>query len=100
MHDHPSHWKYTITKYKIQVAVPTNTRVVLYAHPVKLFAHTHTQTLLLELLSFTDVDNNTALHLSYFPRDDIHPLTLHIRGHVPESLSSVILVHPANFPEC
>jgi hypothetical protein len=66
MHDHPSHWKYTITKYKIQVTVPTNTRVVLYAHPVKLFAHTHTQTLLLKLLSFTDVDNNTVLHL-YFP---------------------------------
>jgi len=42
--------------------------MVLYAPHVKLFAHTHTQTLLLELLSFTDADNNTALHLSYFPR--------------------------------
>jgi hypothetical protein len=68
MYDHLSHWKYTITKYKIQAAVPTNTRVVLYAPHVKLFAHTHTQTLLLELLSLTDVDNNTAFHLSYFPR--------------------------------
>lgn len=67
MCDHLSLWKYTITKYKIQMAVPTNTRVVLYASHVKLFAYTHTQTLLLELL-FTDVDNNTALHLSYFPR--------------------------------
>lgn len=68
MRDHLSHWKYTITKYKIQVVVPTNTRVVMYAPHVKLFSHTHTQALLLELLSLTDVDNNTALHLSYFPQ--------------------------------
>jgi len=67
MCDHLSLWKHTITKYKTQVAVPTNTRVVLYAPHIKLFAHTHIQTLLLELLSLTDVDNNTALHLSYFP---------------------------------
>lgn len=63
MCDHLSHWKYTITKYKIQMAVPTNTRVVLYASHVKLFAHTHIQALLLKLL-FADVDNNTALFLS------------------------------------
>ena len=34
-----------------------------------------------------------------FSLDDIHPLTLHIHGHVPKFLSSVILVHPANIPE-
>lgn len=61
MCDHLSHWKYTITKYKIQMAAPTN------ASHVKLFAHTHIQTLLLELV-FTDFDNNTALHLSCFPQ--------------------------------
>jgi hypothetical protein len=45
-HDHLSHWKYTITKYKIQVALPTNTSAVLCALHLKLFAHTHIQKLL------------------------------------------------------